>query len=643
MGDFLPPVTVGEPQVSEDAALLDAPTLLDPQNSTNLLVGTCRVWRGPAQSGTGWSAANALSRAMDGSAVPCSLTSALIRAVGAGGPVIAAASAAQSGSQVLYAGMAGSVDGGGSLGGHVFVTKSANTANAKTAWTDTAYGAVVNGSAGFNATGADVSSVVADAHDAAGATVYVTVMGFGGGGVDSPHVYRSSDFGAHWTDVTANLPNAPANSLVVDPNDANTVYVALDVGVYVTQAISTCATANCWSPLGTGLPNAPVTQLQAAAALATGDGRLGMLRASTYGRGIWQTPLLSAVSTQTPGLRASIASLVFASQQQGTQSAAQTMTLTSTGNSPVTVSSIVMTGDFVETDTCSGQTLAVGASCTVQVSFAPTATGERTGLLTAYANIAGGQVTVALSGTATAPAAVVLTPVFLTFPSTVVNATAATQIVTISNTGGNPATLQTPTITGDFAIKQSTCGATLASQTGCSVVISFTPTANGVRDRHVESGFADLWHAADWYHQWGAAGDADERGRCASSAGGGLDHERGLCGYEWMREFSGGAQYVRDQRDVCADGDGNTHGCVECDRSGPLADCAAAWNGCGSARGVVNPREHQLRVMGCGAELADADGGADQQRRFAADDCIDGTYGRFCGGFEYLRGYAGGW
>ncbi len=481
IADFFPPATVGETQVADDAALLDAPTLLDPQNTADLLVGTCRIWRGPAGTGAGWSTANALSPAMDGSATPCALTSAFIRSIGAGGPVATTASAVQSGSEVVYAGMAGATDGGGALGGHIFVTKSANTASGRIAWKDTAAGAVSNSSVGFNATGADISSVVVDTHDPTGATVYATVMGFGTLGLDTPHVYRSVDFGTHWTDATANLPNAPANTLVVDPNDANTVYVGLDTGVYVTQAVTTCATANCWSPLGTGLPNAPVTQLQAGPQLSTGDGRLGMLRAGTYGRGLWQTPLLSAVSTLTPGLRVNISSLTFGTQQEGTQSTAQTVTLSSTGNSPVTISSLAVAGDFVETDTCSGQTLPVGSTCAVSVSFAPTATGARTGLLTVYANIVGGQITVSLTGAASAPAAVVLTPINLVFPRTIVNQTAATQIITISNTGGNAASLQVPTVTGDFAVKQSTCGKSLPAQTGCSVVISFTPTASGTR------------------------------------------------------------------------------------------------------------------------------------------------------------------
>ena len=470
--------------MDEDAALLDAPTALDPQATTNLLVATCRVWRGPAQSGGMWGSANALSPAMDGSGAPCSLSSALIRSLGLGGPALAAGSGvpvANAGSDVIYAGMAGVYSGGGSLAGHVFLTKSAKTANGSKPWSDIATGPVVNSSLPFNSSSADISAVIVDSHDPTGATVYATVMGFGSAEA-SPHVYRSTDFGAHWTDMSANLPNAPANALIVDPNDANTIYVALDSGVYVTQGIATCALENCWSPLGSGLPNAPITGLQAGPNLPTGDGRLGMLRAATYGRGLWQTPLLSAVSNAQPRVVASPTTLTFPATAAATQSTAQTITLTSTGDSPVTISSIVVTGDFVESDSCTGQTIAVGSTCMISVQFAPTATGARSGLLTAYANVSGGQVTVALSGTGTAAASIVLTPLTLSFPSTTVNQTAPSEIITVSNTGGNPATLQIPSITGDFAIKQNTCGVSLPAQTGCSIVVTFTPTASGTRN-----------------------------------------------------------------------------------------------------------------------------------------------------------------
>jgi hypothetical protein len=473
--NFVPPAKVGEPQVSYDASVLDAPTLLDPALTTSLVAATCRVWRGPA-NGAGWSTSNALSPAFDASATPCTASSALVRSLAAGGP---SATSGNLGSMILYAGLAGSLDGGSTKAGHLFVTTTANTASSATAWTDTALAPVTNDVASnhlFNPGGFDVSFIAVDPHDATGATVYATVMGFG-----VPHLYRSTDFGAHWLNVSANLPDAPANAVAVDPNDANTVYVALDTGVYVTQQIATCSAANCWSVLGTSLPNAPVIALTAGADLPTGDGRLGMLRAATYGRGIWQTPLLTAVSLAQPAMTLSAPSFTFAAQQVQTQSTAQTLTITSSGNAPLSFTTLAITGDYSETDNCAGQTLAVNATCTVQIVFAPTATGTRSGQLTIYANIAGGQATVSLTGTGTAPAAITFTPPALTFAAMLVNQTTTPQTITVANTGGTTATLQTPVISGDFAISNNTCGSTLAANTACSISVTFTPTASGAR------------------------------------------------------------------------------------------------------------------------------------------------------------------
>jgi hypothetical protein len=483
--NFATPATIGATQVDGDAALLDAPTLLDPALTSSILVGTCRVWRGPASSGSTWSNANALSPALGGITTPCSPYSPLIRSVAAGGPSVTSANLQNSGSKVIYAGISGAQDGGGAIPGHLFVTTAADTATSAKAWTDASLAAVTNDTSdahAFNPGHFDISSIAADPHDATGATVYATVMGF-----NVPHLYRSTTFGGAWLNISANLPNVPVNAVLVDPNDANTVYVATDAGVYVTQAVTTCGTTpptNCWSVLGTALPNAPIVTLEASASLPTGDGRVGMLRAGTYGRGLWQTPLLTAAAPSQAALTLSSTSLTFAAQQVATLSAAQTITVTSSGNAPVTFTTLVLSGDFTETDNCAGQTLAVGSSCGVQIVFAPTATGARSGLLTLYANIPGGQATVALNGTGTAPAAIVLTPLALTFPATIVNQTAPSQNVTISNTGGTTATLSAPVVGGnasDFSIYANTCGATLPPDTGCTLTITFTPTASGTR------------------------------------------------------------------------------------------------------------------------------------------------------------------
>jgi hypothetical protein len=480
--DFIPPATIGAPQVDNDVSLLDAPSLLDPSLTSSLITGTCRVWRGPAANGSAWSLANALSPPLGGITTPCSEESPLIRSLAAGGPFLIGATVQNSGSTVLYAGLSGALDGGNSKPGHLFVTTAAAIANGSTPWTDDALSPVTNDVSDahiFNPGQFDISAIAADPHDATGATVYATVMGFG-----VPHLYRSTNFGKSWLAISANLPDAPANAVAVDPNDANTVYIAMDTGVYVTQSITSCPTANCWSVLGTALPNSPVVALSAGVNLPTDDGRVGTLRAATYGRGIWQTPLLTAFSSTAPAITLSANTLTFGAQQVATLSAPQTLTITSTGASAVTFGTPVITGDFSETDNCAGQTLPLGASCTLQIVFAPTATGPRSGQLTLYANIPGGQAIVLLNGTGTSPSSIVLTPLALVFPATIVNQTAAAQIITVANLGGTPATLQAPILTGntaDFAIAASTCGATLAPSTACSLSITFTPSTSGSR------------------------------------------------------------------------------------------------------------------------------------------------------------------
>jgi hypothetical protein len=106
----------------------------------------------------------------------------------------------------------------------------------------------------MNFYGLDISSITIDPHDATAGTVYVTVAGIRNLWEKVEVLYRSTDGGAHWTALTANLPPAPANSVVVDPQDASTVYLATDAGVYSTRQIAQCAgiAPGCWSAYGSG-------------------------------------------------------------------------------------------------------------------------------------------------------------------------------------------------------------------------------------------------------------------------------------------------------------------------------------------------------------------------------------------------------
>jgi hypothetical protein len=84
---------------------------------------------------------------------------------------------------------------------------------------------------------------------------------------------------------------------------------------------------------------------------------------------------LSPVAVNSPS------SLDFPSLRVGTTSTAQAVTLSNTGNMPLTITSVTASGDFAQTNTC-GNSVAAGASCTISVAFTPTAGGTRNGAIT---------------------------------------------------------------------------------------------------------------------------------------------------------------------------------------------------------------------------------------------------------------------
>jgi len=489
--NFAVQATISATQTAGDNTLTGNPFMADPGDTANLIVGTCRVWRGVGSGG--WTTSNLVSAILDGVSNPeCTTANGAVRALAAGG-LVNSGSGPHAGSETFYAGLAGAVDGGGLKGGHLFSTTAGATATSTTTWSDLWLSPVTNdpnnnittGDAQFNPGDFDVSSIAIDPHDTTGQTVYVGIMGFNNNGIQQPHLYYSIDGGAHWTTITSNLPNAPVNSVVVDPNNANTVYVGMDTGVYATSSVSACAATNsaCWTVMGAGLPNAPVTEQTAVTGAAAGGEVTGMLTASTYGRGLWQVPLLTATlaAQPMPAITLSTSPLTFAAQQVQTSSSMQVVTVTNTGTAALTISQVAITGDFSETDNCTKGAIAVNGSCTVNVVFTPVATGARTGTLTIFGNVSGGQAQVSLSGIGLAPAAVTITPASLSFASTLVGATSAAQSLVVANTGGVSATMQTPFVTGDFAVSGNSCGTSLAAQSSCTVTVIFTPTTSGTR------------------------------------------------------------------------------------------------------------------------------------------------------------------
>lgn len=91
-----------------------------------------------------------------------------------------------------------------------------------------------------------ITRVVVDPEDEG--TVYVTFSGLKWKEAQ-PHVFRSTDRGHTWTDISSNLPDAPVNAFAVDTKDTRILYCGTDVGVF-----ASFNTGQSWSPLGSGLP-----------------------------------------------------------------------------------------------------------------------------------------------------------------------------------------------------------------------------------------------------------------------------------------------------------------------------------------------------------------------------------------------------
>ena len=113
--------------------------------------------------------------------------------------------------------------------------------------------------------------------------------------------------------------------------------------------------------------------------------------------GVTNTVALSGTGTAPgPVLNASPGGLSFASTVVGSTTAAQAVTVTNSGTSTATVSGVSVTGDFSQTNNCSS--VAVGASCTVNVAFKPTAGGARTGTVSIASNANNSPTSIGLSG-----------------------------------------------------------------------------------------------------------------------------------------------------------------------------------------------------------------------------------------------------
>ncbi|HXP08873.1 MAG TPA: choice-of-anchor D domain-containing protein, partial [Acidobacteriaceae bacterium] len=173
----------------------------------------------------------------------------------------------------------------------------------------------------------------------------------------------------------------------------------------------------------------------------------------------------------------------FAGQLINSTSTTQSITVTNPGTATLTVSGISILGtnaaDFAETNNCS--TVAAGSgSCTIQVTFTPSATGSRNASISVTDSASGSPHSIGLTGTGT-QAQITIAPTSLSFGNQVLKTASAAQALTISNSGTYTLTITGISITGtnapDFS-QTNNCTA-LAPSATCSVSVTYTPSVAG--------------------------------------------------------------------------------------------------------------------------------------------------------------------
>ncbi len=314
----------------------------------------------------------------------------------------------------------------------------------------------------------DSGGVLTISDNAPGSPHYVTLQGTGIGGPTayaspSSLTFDSQDVRTASAAKTVTLANQGSVPLSVSRIAASGDFAATDTCVPSLAAGAECTILVTFTPTAAGTRTGTLTITDNAAAGS-------------------RTVALTGTGVANPAASLSASSLAFGNQRVHTTSSPQIVSLINPGNTPLEISSIVVTGDFAVTHNCPAS-LGAAASCTISVSFTPGATGILVGSLSVTDNAAGSPQSIALTGRGTVPQ-VSLSASSLSFSSQVVGSASSTQSLTLSNTGDAALAISGVAVTGsdskDFAL-QSGCGGSLNPGASCAVSLTFTPASAGSR------------------------------------------------------------------------------------------------------------------------------------------------------------------
>jgi phospholipase C len=168
--------------------------------------------------------------------------------------------------------------------------------------------------------------------------------------------------------------------------------------------------------------------------------------------------------------------LSMGTEPVGSTSAATTIVVSNFGTTPLAIGKTSTSSEFPQTNTCPASLMA-GATCNVNITFAPAAAGPRTGTVTVTDSDPTSPQVAQLVGLGSN---LVLDPLSLTFESPQLIGTSVSKSISVTNTGSSAQTVTRVSASQDFSA-QSNCSKALAKGSKCNVTVTFTPTLTGPR------------------------------------------------------------------------------------------------------------------------------------------------------------------
>lgn len=268
---------------------------------------------------------------------------------------------------------------------------------------------------------------------------------------------------------------SPVQSTVAVKNTGNAAARSLAAAVTSGTAFKLQSTT-CTTMLAVDASCDLVVAFDAAAAGA----QTGTLSVEAAGVDTLSVPLSATAAAQELTLTAQSTLAAFDDTAVGATSVVQAVTVTNTGNVPVqvaAVSALSVENAYAQANNCGGP-LNVGASCQVNLTFAPTHLGAHPGRLVLTYGPKSLEVVLQATGLQGSLHAAASTLEL----GTAVVGVPASRTLALTNEGNAPLALSAAQATPDeFTVDSTNCPATLAAQQGCTVTVTFAPTAAGAR------------------------------------------------------------------------------------------------------------------------------------------------------------------